>query len=302
MEIINDTAAARNEIEEAIRKNGFAPEHNYGYYQWLEEAGRENVFIRFPGRRGILSQYNSKINTWYFVSMPISEEKHRLRVITDAIGMLFEENNAKKVMLELTPDLKAQLADAFKNSKFRIGHNNYTYYWPVFDMKSWDGYTLKGKKWKKIRNIINRFYKENKVLVKDSRKIKAEKLKVIVHDWLRRRNSIDRPLYHRYMNMIGCNFDGADFARTLVVNNEPCSITCGWRIPNSKDYYSSVGIYNYKVQYIGEAANLDDLFFLKKKGFEKIDFGGSGKTLLQFKNKFRPSSIYKTYSFPVTKK
>ena len=302
MEIINDIVSARNEIEEAIRKNGFAPEHNYWYYQWLEEAGRENVFIRFPGKRGILSQYNSKISTWYFVSMPIAEEKHRLRVITDAIGVLFEEKNAKKVMLELAPELKMQLANALKNSKFCIGRNNYTYYWPVFDMKSWDGYGLKGKKWKKIRNIINRFYKENKVLVKDSRKIKAEKLKLIVHDWLRRRNSIDRPLYHRYMNMIAQNFDGADFARTLVVNNEPCSITCGWRIPNSKDYYSGVGIYNYKVNYIGEAANLDDLFFLKNEGFENIDFGGSGKTLLQFKNKFRPSSIYKTYSFPVTKK
>ena len=299
MDLISDVENSRKEIEECINHNGFAPEHNYGYYQWLEESGRENIFLKFPNKSGILGQYNEKLNAWNFISMPIAKEEDRLMMIVKSLDYLFEKKRAKKVSLELTLEFKKKLGLALKDFKLRVGGNNYIYHWPVFDMKKWDGHELKGKKWKKIRNIKNRFHRENKVVVKDARDIQDEKLRQIVNDWIRKRNGIDRPLFLRYFNMIKYKFDGVDFARTLVVNNEPCSITAGWRIPNSNDYYSGIGIYNYKFKEIGEIANLDDLIFLKKKKFGKVDFGGSSKNLLQFKKKFFPSFIYKTYSFPV---
>ena len=102
--------------------------------------------------------------------------------------------------------------------------------------------------------------------------------------------------------MIDLNFEGVDHARTMVVDGRPCSITAGWKIANSNNYYSGVGIYNYAAENIGEVANLEDLFFLKQGGYEKIDFGGGGKALTAFKMKFKPTSLYKTYSFPVVKR
>lgn len=302
LELISNVSEAQRKIEECIKVNGSAPEHNYHYYQWLEEPNKKNIFLKFLGKKGILAQYNKKINAWYLISMPLAKTEEMAMVIANALDFLLKEKKAKKVVLELPPELKKRLELSLKNTEFRIGQNNYVYYWPVFEMKMWDGHKLEGKKWKKIRNIRNRFYRLNKLRIRDSRKIASEKLVAIVKDWLRRRKEFERPLYHRYFNMIACNFKGVDFARTLIVNNEPCSITAGWRIPNSRNYYSGIGIYNYRFDGIGEVANLDDLVFLKKKGFEKVDFGGSGKTLLQFKKKFRPSIIYKTCSFPVFKK
>ena len=300
MELINNTLDARKEIEACIKANGFAPEHNFGYYQWLEESGRENVFLKFAGKTGILAQQNEKLKVWYFISHPIAREQESLKTLVEAVDCILS-SGAKKINLETAPELKRQLAMALKG-RFRVGSNNFAYYWPVFDMKSWDGCELKGKKWKKIRNIRNRFYKSHNVVVKDPRGMDASKLKDVVSQWVKKRTNIDRPFYQRYFNMIKNNFDGVLFARTMVVNKEPCSITAGWRIPNSNNYYSGIGIYNYKFKDIGEIANLDDLFFLKKKNFDKVDFGGSGKNLLHFKKKFRPTSIYKTYSFPVFRK
>lgn len=302
MDLITDLAKNRSEIEKCIKGNGFAAEHNYGYYTWLEEPGRKNIFIKFPGNSGILAQHNPKLNTWYFISLPIAKKAERINLIVESIKFLFEAKKAKKVMVELPSELKSKLSSMLKSSKYRIGRNNYVYYWPVFDMKKWNGDELSGKTWKKLRNIKNRFYKLNKVAVEDSRKISPERLKKIVHDWVKKRTNIDRPFYHRYLNMVRENFNGVEFARTLLVNNEPCTITAGWRIPNSNDYYSGIGVYNYKFSDIGEIANLDDLVFLKKKKFEKVDFGGSGPTLLNFKKKFQPAYIHKTFSFPIVRK
>jgi len=91
-------------------------------------------------------------------------------------------------------------------------------------------------------------------------------------------------------------------AKTLYVNNRPCTITAGWRIPNSNNYYSSIGIVDYSIPDLGEITNIDDLNRLKKKGFDFVDFGGSDKVLLYFKKKFKPEKIYKTYVFSIVRR
>ncbi|MEK6869533.1 MAG: hypothetical protein AABX74_04840, partial [Nanoarchaeota archaeon] len=97
-------------------------------------------------------------------------------------------------------------------------------------------------------------------------------------------------------------FKGMDMAKTLYVNGKPCTITAGWKIPNTKNYYSSIGIFDYSCQGLGEIANMDDLNRLKKQGYEYADFGGSEKALLSFKRKFRPEKIYKTYIFSIARR
>ena len=105
-----------------------------------------------------------------------------------------------------------------------------------------------------------------------------------------------------YLNLIDSNFKGVDMAKTMYVDGKPATITAGWKIPNTKDYYSAIGIVDYSFPGLGEIANIDDLNRLKRMGFKYVDFGGSDKILLQFKRKFKPEKIYKTYIFSMVRK
>ena len=87
--------------------------------------------------------------------------------------------------------------------------------------------------------------------------------------------------------------------RTLIIDGEPCSITAGWRVPNSKTYYSAFGLHNYKYDRLGEATNIDDLNALKQQGYTVVDFGGSDGNLLEFKKKFKPHQFYDTITFSI---
>ena len=124
----------------------------------------------------------------------------------------------------------------------------------------------------------------------------------ILLNWLKKRSSRDRIEKAYFLNLMDNNFRGMDMAKTLYVNGKPCTITAGWKIPNSNNYYSSIGILDYSIPGLGEVANIDDLDRLKGKGFEYVDFGGSDKILLDFKKKFRPEKIYKTYIFSVVRR
>ena len=109
--------------------------------------------------------------------------------------------------------------------------------------------------------------------------------------------------YDRYLKLIDANFDGTTFAKTLVVDGAPCTITAGWDIPNAQgSYYSAVGILDYRFEDLGEIANLDDLNRLKEAGYQFVDFGGSPIPLLKFKLKFRPQAVYVTNTYAIVKK
>ena len=63
-----------------------------------------------------------------------------------------------------------------------------------------------------------------------------------------------------------------------------------------------MGITNYKYEGLGEVVNMDDLQRCKEKGYDQVDFGGGGKALTNFKHKFKPDYIYKTYNYVLVKK
>jgi len=90
--------------------------------------------------------------------------------------------------------------------------------------------------------------------------------------------------------------------RILVIDDEPCTVTAGWKIPNTKNYYSAIGLYNYKYDGLGELANIDDLNQIKNENYKYADFGDSDASLLQFKKKFGPESFYRTYWFHIARR
>ena len=158
-------------------------------------------------------------------------------------------------------------------------------------------------KLKKLRNVKNHFLKLHDVDIIPSKEIKKEKLDMVVHQWRKNRPKIERNYYtEMYLNFIKNDFEGTDIARSLVVDKEPCTITAGWKIPNSKNYYSGIGLYNYKYSGLGEVANIDDLTQIKRKKFLFADFGDSTESLLNFKKKFGPEYFYKTYWFHITRR
>jgi len=163
-------------------------------------------------------------------------------------------------------------------------------------MSDWDP-KLKGSKYKKIRNIKNGFYKRHGVHVKNAKDVPKEKLHKVLDRWIKKRSFTESIDESYYQNIINSGFKGIKHAKVLYVDGEPAAINAGWKIPNSKNYYSAVGILDYSHEGLGEIANIDDLTRLKKEGYNFVDFGGSDKVLLRFKRKFKPSSSL-NFSYP----
>ena len=70
---------------------------------------------------------------------------------------------------------------------------------------------------------------------------------------------------------------------------------------SGNQYYSAIGIHNYKFRHLGEIENLGDLLNLKSRGYTYANFGSSDAALLSFKKKFNPEYIYKLHYFSIRK-
>src|SRR3989338_1390780 len=246
-----------NKIKKAIKRWGYAPEHNYHHYKNQETKHKENVFISFKNEMGVLAQKSEK-RIWRVYSSILAPKNKQLDLFLGFIDYIFTKKKAKKVIVEFREDFREKVLKRLKNSNYRGCKLNYVLYWPIFNMKKWDS-RLKGKDWKKIRNLRNRLYRHHKVEIKHPNEVSKAELKNVVMEWVKQRNGSDRTLYQQYLNLIKNNFDGCDIANTIVIDGKPCSITAGWKIPNSSNYYSAIGILNYRYDGLGEFSNLYDL-------------------------------------------
>jgi len=296
--MISNTIAAKDTILKCIAEHGWNPENNYYYYQNKEVRGMKNVFLKFNDM-GILTQvHNDK--TWHlFANGILAPSEKRIGILTEFISHALKKY--KRVKLELTDELRKELIRKLKNSPYKVMAANYILYWPVFNMKKWDD-KLEGGDWKKLRNLRNKLHKEHRVEVKPSTEFSKEELKNIVEEWRKSRPSKERSEFEQYLKWIDSGFMGCDCARSVVIDGEPCTITAGWKIPNSNNYYSAIGLCNYKYEGLNEVANADDLIFLKSQGYDYVDFGGGEKPLTAFKMKFKPESVYETAVFSIVNK
>lgn len=300
MKVCRDIKKNKVKIIGSINKFGFSPEHNYYHYIYKQTPYKRCVFFDFGRKRGLMAMFNEKSSVWYVPTEALAPAGERLGIFLEFLNYAIGKKKAKKAVVECGKDFKSVLFNRLKGSKYKL-RINYTLHWPVYDIESWDG-QLKGKQWKKFRNIRNRFCNRSQVEFKNPRKISESILKSILFSWHKRRYSRDRVDLGYYLNIIDGNFRGFESARALSINGEPCSISAGWKIPNSNNFYYAVGIFNYKHKYLGDFINLDDLIHIKKIGYRHVDLGGSDKALLSFKSKFKPKTIYKTYVFSIFRK
>ncbi len=306
-EIVESISEERGKIERAIRKYGFDPEQNYGYFHAHHTKEEPAVFIT-DGDRGIPATYNKETKCWIGVGTPLAPKEEQVEFLLDAMQYLKKRGMIADFVTEFETAQKREAYEKFAHH-FKVRRPSCTLYWPVFDMRQWTGDKLKGKEWKKIRNYRNRFLRSHKVKIVDTVTLSKEEVKGIVERWVKfraqtgygvNRKDSNRTDYDHYMNMVDLSFEGFDNAKSVVVDGKAVSITGGWKIPRSDTYYSAVGIYDLSVPDLGEFVNWSDLVLLKKQGHKFVDFGGSPKPLLQFKRKFKPHRQYTTYIFTVS--
>ena len=302
MKVIADFKEKANRVRKAIARHGHNVEHNLYHYLAMGSLKRKLIFYSFPKLQGVLAS-REKDRYDIFPEGVLAPKQKRIALLSRVIGKMLSQKSANKVVVEVNEITRKGLLEWVKASKgYRALSTNFILHWPIFDMALFDA-KLPGRRWKKMRNIRNRFIRQHRIRMVDSRKVPKRMLEGIVSNWLRKRKHSDTVEKEYYYNIIASGFKGFRFAKTLYVDGEPCTITAGWDVPNGqKHYYSAIGILNYRHPGLGEFANLMDLLHLKRKGYKLVDFGGSDKSLLAFKSKFRPTSVYKTYSFSIVRR
>jgi len=283
-------------VLKAIRKYGTGPEHNYQHYLYMGEKGCRPVFVHFGKHMGVLALRGRK-GTWHTFDEVIAPAKIRQKIFIDFVNFAIGHDKAKKVVVETRENLRKSVMKKAKN-EFHFPRINYSLHWPLFKIKGFDE-NIPGKNWKKIRNLRNRLYRFHKVRIVSSRSLKKSQLKELVKRWVRKRALRDRAEIGKYIKLIDNNFKGCDYARSILVDGKPATISAGWRIPNSKKAYSAIGILDYSADGLGETAYIDELSYLKKMKFHEVNLGGSDAPMLFFKKKFRPHKTYKTVVYSI---
>ncbi|MDP7244507.1 MAG: hypothetical protein QF568_04125 [Flavobacteriales bacterium] len=301
MDILNDICIGKKEIIDIIKKYGSVREHNYWFFYNQQTDYAKVFFLKFKDSGILTIRYKSGV--WELIGEVLAPEKKRLELFNEFLDYVLLTKKDKKVFVFVPEKFYNGINSMLqKSDKYRITRAPDVYNTPVFNMKEWNK-NLEGGNWKKLRNIKNKFSKIYNVEFIPSKEIDKKKLMGVVNCWRKNRTKVEKNYYtEMYLNFIKNDFEGTDMARSVVVNNEPCTITAGWKIPNSNNYYSAIGLYNYKYGGLGEIANIDDLTQIKKEKYEYADFGDSTESLLQFKKKFGPQHFYRTYWFHIVKK
>tara|TARA_Y100000310_G_scaffold281722_1_gene302387 strand:+ start:25141 stop:26046 length:906 start_codon:yes stop_codon:yes gene_type:complete len=298
MDIIDDFGSNKKEILDCIKKHGSVREHNFWFFYNQQNNYARVHFFKFEDKGLFSIKYKSGL--WEIIGEVLASESERLELFENFLNYALMGKNDQKVFVFVPEKFYNGIHDILKKSNnYRMTGGVDIYHTPVFNLKKWDE-NLSGSEWKKLRNVKNQFLKLHNVEIIPSKEIEKKKLNNVVHQWRKNRPKVEHNYYtEMYLNFIKNDFEGCDIARSVVVDGEVCTITAGWSIPNSKNYYSGIGLYNYKYNGLGEIANIDDLSQIKKRNFSFADFGDSTQSLLQFKKKFGPEYFYKTYWFHI---
>jgi len=302
MEFIREIESKKDLVLKSIEKYGCFPEHHFNHFIDLKEEDAVHVLVLFEDDMSLLTFHYEKSKTWWIITEPLAPFEKQSDILLQFLNHVFEKEQAEKVLCEFTENFRKKIVELLdKEGKLKARSPAYSLFWPIFEMKNWDN-SLTGKKWKIIRNLRNYFLREYEPeLVTDINTTSKEELNKLVKKWIETRHANDRVDDEHYYNVIKNGFEGCDSVRIFTINGKPVSITAGWKMPNSNNYYSAIGILDYDYKGIGEATNIDDLTELKKKGYDFVDFGGSNKGLFDFKLKFQPHFFYKTDFFTIIK-
>lgn len=302
MKFYEDTVAEQPRIEAAIKKYGWAAEHNFGWYQcyqyWYAPTQR-TIFVE-ADRGALLTVHIERKQEYFVVFDPLAAPEHRVPLLTEYIAWIFSNTPAKKIWFQLDKNARREFLRALPEA-YCSKPIYYTLVSPIYDLRKFDP-ALPGGHYKGLRKEMHKFYRGHRVAAQDAKTYEdRESLHAIVDAWKRERPNTEKGMVGVYHHMIDANFKGTDEARVFVVDGKAAGINAGWKIPNSDRYYGSVGIHNFSIDGLGAMLYLEDMIFLKSRGYGEVDMGGSEKSLLAFKNKFCPQACEEMVIFSVAK-
>jgi hypothetical protein len=295
----NDTIAERPLIEETIRRFGYAPEHNYWWYQFSAEPTDKNVFATDEFGSGLMTMVGKRMATVF--SSPIAPPARRADILIEYLDVVFQMSDIEKVEFELETPLRRQFLGLLPE-KYHPRKIQYSLTWPIMNMKKFD-VELPGGHYKSLRKEKHKFYRDHTVEVLNAKQFSSRgALCTIIEEWKKNRPVHDQAYCEEYLNIIKGGFEGTATARVFMVDGKPAGINSGWPIPNTQRFYGAIGMHNYMVPSLGKMLYLEDLEYLKNAGYGEVDMGGSWQGGLEFKKEFLPESYYKTHVFCVAKK
>ena len=300
MKIIADVGKEKSKIKASIAKYGYLAQHHFELFINYAQVKEKPIFLDAGNNKGLMAYQNDK--TFRILNDPICPERERLDVVEESLDFLFKGQKARKVIMEdITEEFRKKIV-AIANEKNLIARKpSYKLFWPLIDLKNFSE-ELPGKPYKWLRKARNTFFKENNVVFKDIHEVKKQDIKDLIVKWKEKRKDNDRVHLIQYFNFIDNDFEGFDLVRIIEVGGRICSISAGWKIPNTKSYYSFFGIHDYSLENLGEISYLDEFIAAKKMGIETLDLGGMEKEHLGFKLKFHPTSFYQTDTFSIVSK
>jgi hypothetical protein len=299
MEIIPvDTPHARDLVYKLVEERGRTPEHNADWFLCMAEGdGRKPVLALLDEKRAVLAYDEG--DKWTVLEEPLTPTEEVASTLRDFSSELFERGMVKKVVLELKTEVRQELLHELP-STLKAHSINYTMSWPVYDLKAFDS-SLPGKKWKSMRNAKNAFYREHRVEVVEARVADQQELHALVDGWGAKRTASNRTYAGRYHAIIDAHFKGFESARAMIVDGKVAGINGGWPFPHKPGYfYASVGLHDYAFKDIGAMLYLEDLAWIKERGYDYADMAGGEDDLNHFKNQFHPAYWYKTHVFSLS--
>lgn len=288
-------------VEDIIKKHGYGHDHNVYSILYYRDEGETPYFVDFGNSQGFIA-YLDNDNEWVVISDIMAPKDKRVDYLLQFLDYAFSKGTLK-VWIECLEDFRSELMKRLKvQDKYKSSKIRYSLMSPVYDMKKWDGNLMQGKEWKDMRYYWNKFFRDHKVEIKTVSEVDKNELKDLVNRWKKERMSGDRANMNYFLNAVEANLEGFDVTRVIIVDGKISSLTAGFKIPNSNNYYSAIGICSREFDRMGEISNMDDLMNLKKLGYDHVDFGNGLKELTDFKKKFRPEYLYKSYIFSIVKK
>ena len=300
MKILNTQHEIQIALKAHIKKFGHRPEHHLYLYLYDIDPGYDFVYFDFGKDGGIFA--NNKGKRWYIIDEPLTPPDKRLPLFLKTAKCIFKDAGVKKISLEeWTNDSRQALARVLSPMPYRMVKPSYTLYCPVINLEDFDE-NLAGGKLKGLRYVKNRFLKNHEVEIKNAAEISPDFMLELLSVWEKNRTAKDKVWGPDYAKFIKNKFPGCDIARAIFIDGTLCGLVAGWRIANSENYYIYMDIHDYSDEYLGEFITLDHFTEAKKSGYKLLDFGGSDKPLLNFKQKFHPAYIYKTHNFSIMRK
>jgi hypothetical protein len=302
LRFFEDTVAARDRVEAGIKKFGWTAEHNYSwyqYYQYYYDPPQRNIFVE-ADHGALLTAFDEVDKNYFVVFDPMAEPAHRAPLLAEYIDWIFSHTEAEKIWFQLELPTRRELMHSLPE-KYVCRRIYYTLTWPIYDLLAFDP-ELPGGKFKTLRKETHKFYRDHSVEVQDARTFEDRtSLYAIVDGWKKNRTRRDTPMTGVYRRIIDGDFEGMDEARVFLVDGRPVGFNAGWMIPNSNRFYGGVGIHDYSLEDLGTMLYLEDLVWLKKKGYVEVDMGGTETSALPFKKKYGPNAFYKSAIFSVVR-